>query len=206
LSGDLIVQSPPQAQRLFLLFHGVGATPQGLVPLGTRLAVEYPDAAVVSVCGPDRSDLGSGFQWFSVLGVTEQNRPARVAATLERFLQTVRGWQQRTGVAPDATTLIGFSQGAIMALASALAPQPPATRVVSLSGRFSELPRAAPQGVRMHFIHGTADPVIPAALAQQAADRLQSLGAQVTLDLVPGLPHGISHGSEDLLLQRLRQP
>jgi phospholipase/carboxylesterase len=161
---------------------------------------------VVSVPGPDRSDFGSGFQWFSVAGVTEQNRPSRVAATLERFVQAVGEWQQRTGVPPAATTLVGFSQGAIMALAAALAPQPLAARVVSLSGRFAELPPTAPRGVRLHFLHGTADAVIPAAHAQQAAQQLQSLGADVTLDLIPGLPHGIDGTTEDLLLQRLRQP
>jgi phospholipase/carboxylesterase len=206
MSEALVLQSPAPARALYLLFHGVGATPQDLVPLGTRLAREFPDAAVVSVPGPDRSDLGRGFQWFSVIGVTEQNRAARVAATLERFLQTVRDWQQRTGVGPEATTLIGFSQGAIMALASTQVAQPPAARVVSLSGRLSEPPRQAPPGVRLHFIHGAADPVIPAAQAQQAAQQLQALGGAVTLDIVPGLPHGIDRAAQDLLVQRLRAP
>ena len=206
MNDAVVIQSPPQPQRLFLLFHGVGATPQDLVPLGTRLAGEFPDAAVVSVPGPDRSNLGSGFQWFSVVGVTEHNRPVRVAATLERFLQTVRDWQQRTGVRPDATTLVGFSQGAIMALAAAQSPQPPAARVVSLSGRYSELPKQAPTGVQLHFVHGAADPVIPVGHAQQAAKTLQALGAAVTLDVIPGLPHGIDRAAEDLLVQRLRQP
>jgi phospholipase/carboxylesterase len=204
MSAGIVIQSPAQARRLILLFHGVGATPEGLVPLGTRLAREFPDAMVVSVPGPDRSDLGAGFQWFSVLGVTEQNRPARVAATVDRFVQTVQAWQQRSGVGREATTLIGFSQGAIMALAASQVAQPPAAQVVSLSGRYSELPRVAPQGVRLHFIHGTADPVIPVAHAQQAAQALQALGTPVTLDLVPGLPHGVNGTVEDLLVQRLR--
>lgn len=206
MSDALVLQSPAQPRALFLLFHGVGATPHDLAPLGARLAREFPDAAIVSVPGPDHSDLGGGFQWFSVRGVTEQNRPERVAATLERFVQTVRQWQERTGVAPAATTLVGFSQGAIMALEAALAPEPPATRVVSLSGRFSELPKRAPAGVRLHFIHGVADPVIAVAHAQQAAATLQALGNAATLDLVPRLGHGIDRTAEDLLIQRLFAP
>jgi phospholipase/carboxylesterase len=83
LSAAVVVQSPAQARHLFLLFHGVGATPQDLVPLGGRLAREFPDAAIASIPGADRSELGGGFQWFSVSGVTEENRPARVAATLD---------------------------------------------------------------------------------------------------------------------------
>ena len=206
MNDGIVIQSPPQADALFLLFHGVGATPQDLVSLGTRLAREFPEAAVVSVPGPDRSDLGRGLQWFSVIGVTEHDRPRRVAATLDRFVAAVQGWQERTGTSAANTTLIGFSQGAIMALASTGTPQPPAARVVSLSGRFSELPTAAPAGVRIHFLHGDADPVIPAAHAQQAARQLQALGAKVTLDVLPGLGHGVSGASEDLLIRRLREP
>lgn len=203
MNEAVIVQSPPEARALFLLFHGVGATPEGLVPLGERLAREFPEAAVVSVRGPDASDLGAGYQWFSVRGVTEENRPQRVAQTLERFVATVRAWQQRTGVGPEATTLVGFSQGAILSLAAAQAAPAPAARVVSLSGRFSELPQEAIEGVRLHFIHGDADPVIAASHAQQAARRLQSLGSDATVDIVAGLGHGINGAVADLLVQRL---
>ncbi len=206
MSEALVLQSPPDAARLFLLFHGVGATAQDLASVGTRLAQAFPDAAVVSVAAPDRSDLGAGLQWFSVLGVTEENRPPRVAATLPRFLATVQHWQQRTGVAAGATTLIGFSQGAIMSLAAAHAPQPPAARVVSLSGRYPELPQQAPAGVSLHFIHGDADPVIPVTHAHRAARELEALGASVTLDVVPGLGHGIDAQAANLLVRRLAAP
>ena len=205
MSEALVLQSPAAPKALFLLFHGVGASQHDLAPLGSRLAREFPDAAVVSVPAPDDSDLGRGLQWFSVLGVTESSRPQRVAATLPRFLDTVRHWQQRMGVAPADTTLVGFSQGAIMALEAAHAQPPVAARVVALSGRYAELPQAAP-AARVHFLHGAADPVIPAAQAEAAARRLEELKAAVTLDVLPGLGHGISRQAEDLLVQRLRQP
>lgn len=200
----LVLQSPAPARELFLLFHGVGASPQDLVPLGQLIARAFPEAAVASVPAPDRSDFGSGLQWFSVRGVTEENRPGRVQATLGRFLDTVRAWQERTGVSAAATTLVGFSQGAILSLAAAMASPAPVGRVVSMSGRFDELPQRAPAGVRLHFVHGDADAVIAVQHARDAAKQLQALGAQVTLDVVPGLGHGIDRRAADLLLQRLR--
>jgi phospholipase/carboxylesterase len=206
MSGSLVLHAPAQARRLILLFHGVGATPEGLAPVGAQLAREFPDAFIASVAAPDRSDFGAGLQWFSVRGVTEENRHERVAATLERFVETVRAWQQQAGVAPPDTTLVGFSQGAIMALASAASAQPPAARVVSMSGRFDAIPQQPLGGVRLHFIHGAADPVIPATHAQQAAQALQALGTEATLDIVPGLGHGIDARALELLVQRLRQP
>lgn len=204
MSDALVIRAPRPADALFLLFHGVGATPASLRPLGERIAGAFPQAAVVAVPGPDASDLGAGLQWFSVRGVTEENRPQRVAATLPRFLATVRHWQQQLGLAPATTTLVGFSQGAILSLEAALAEPPPAARVVALGGRFAGRPQHAPAGARVHLLHGDADLVMPAAHAQQAARDLLALGADVTLDLVPGLGHGIDERMARLLLQRLQ--
>jgi phospholipase/carboxylesterase len=48
--------------------------------------------------------------------VTEENRQARIDAIMPVFIETVRYWQQQSGVNALATALIGFSQGSIMAL------------------------------------------------------------------------------------------
>jgi phospholipase/carboxylesterase len=204
MNDSLVLQAPARPAQLVLLFHGVGATPRDLAPVGQHIAQAHPDAHVASIAAPDASDFGSGRQWFSVRGVTEENRPARVQETLPRFLATVREWQHRAGVGPAQTTLVGFSQGAIMALASSTATEAPAARVVSLSGRFDQLPTAAPQGVRFHFIHGDADPVIAIANAASAAHRLQQLRASATFDAIPGLGHGIDARALAALLQRLQ--
>ena len=75
---DLIVQRPATPSQLVLLFHGVGSSARDLVPLGEALAPHLPDAAIVSLQAPEAA--GPGWQWFSVQGVTEADRPARVAA------------------------------------------------------------------------------------------------------------------------------
>jgi hypothetical protein len=40
------------------------------------------------------------------------------------FIETVRYWQKQSGLGPQATALIGFSQGAIMSLESIKAVSP----------------------------------------------------------------------------------
>jgi phospholipase/carboxylesterase len=75
---DLIVQRPATLGQLVLLFHGVGSSARDLVPLGEALAPHLSDTAIVSVQAPEAA--GPGWQWFSVQGVTEADRPARVAA------------------------------------------------------------------------------------------------------------------------------
>lgn len=190
MQDDLIVHQPTvPARQLVLLFHGVGSSPEGLLPLGQVLA--RPDRWVVAVRSPFASDMGGGWQWFSVRGVDEANRIERIAAVMPRFVQTVKDWQARTGLDASATALAGFSQGAIMALESTQQAPPIAARVFAMAGRFAQPPRLAPDGTALHFIHGEQDPVIAPAFSVAAAECLRALGAAPRVDLLPGLGHGI---------------
>ena len=209
MSDDFLLHQPAADTpdpELLLLFHGVGAQAEDLRPLGEALAVHRPQAWVISVQAPHPSDLGRGRQWFSVQGVTEANRPARVAAAMPAFLDAVAGWQHQAQVAAGRTTLVGFSQGAIMALESTqIEPMQPAVaaRVVALAGRFASPPRQAPAGTVIHLLHGDQDPVMPVALAVEADRALRALGARSTLDRFPGLGHGIDGRVLRALLDRL---
>ncbi len=202
-AGPIIVQAPAAPQRLIALFHGVGSDAPDLVPLGEWLARAFPEAAVVSVPAPFACDLGVGRQWFSVRDVTEDNRPARVAPALPWFATAVQALQARFSLGPAQTALVGFSQGAIMALEASRAAMGLASRIVSLSGRYAQLPQEAPAGVRVSFIHGDRDGVIPAAHAEQAARRLRQLQADVTLDVLPGTQHEITQATARLLVEKL---
>jgi len=192
-SEQIIVQQPEEiANQLILLFHGVGDNPISMGEIGKFFAVSFPQAQVISVGSPDICDFGRGFQWFSVQGVTEQNRQPRVDAAMPAFVQIVRDWQQKTGVTPEHTTLVGFSQGTIMALESTKVEEHLASRIIAFSGRFSSLPQQPiAAGTVVHFIHGEQDPVINPFQSKSAAERLKSLGCDCTLDLQAGMAHGL---------------
>lgn len=192
--SSLMLARPVASDQLVLLFHGVGSSAQDLAPVGQALAQARPRATVVSVEAPHPSQLGRGKEWFSVVGITEENRPQRIAQAMPLFLQTIQHWQDLTGIGPDRTVLVGFSQGAIMSLEStqaSLQPAGAAHTVVSLAGRFARPVRRAPAGVRLHLIHGEQDGVVQTKWSVEAASQWRALGRRVTLDLVPGLGHGI---------------
>jgi phospholipase/carboxylesterase len=204
MPASIVIQQAAQAaQSLVLLFHGVGASAADLVPLGQFLARAMPQAQVVSVQAPNASDLGSGWQWFSVQGVTPANRAARVAGAMPTFEATVKHWQHEAGVGPAGTVIVGFSQGSIMALESTQLPTALAHRVVAIAGRFAQPPRQAPLAGSVHLLHGEQDGVIPAAEGRDAATRLRELGAVVTLDLYPGLGHGVDMRVAERIVQLL---
>jgi len=193
LSHSIVVHKPAgAAHQLILLFHGVGSNAQDLVPVGQQFAAKFPEALVVSLDAPQASDFGQGRQWFSVAGVTEENRPARIVAAMPAFQAMVQQWQKESGVSADKTTLIGFSQGSIMSLESTQTQPILASHIIAFSGRFATAPRVAPKEVAFHFIHGDADLVISVDHSRNAAMQLQALGATVSIDIDPGTGHGIS--------------
>lgn len=207
MNDTIVVQRPPAAANssteLLLLFHGVGSRAEDLAPLGRALAAQRPGAWIVSVRSPHPSNLGSGWQWFSVQGTTEANRAERVASAMPTFLQTVATWQREGGIAPEAPTLIGFSQGAIMALESTQQDVSPAGRVIAIAGRFAQAPQQTPTHTPVHLLHGEQDPVMPVRLAVEAHEQLRALGAASTLDRFPGLGHGIDARVVECVRRRL---
>ena len=204
MSDAIIIQQPLHAaQQLLVLHHGVGASAQHMVPLGQRLAAQFPNAFIVSVQAPSASDISpGGAQWFSVQGITDENRPARVAEVMPAFIQNVRYWQQTSGVEASATAVLGFSQGAIMALEAAQAQAGLAGRVVALSGRYAQLPSHAPEKTTLHFIHGKSDAVMHYGHCVAAAERLVALGGDLTADVIPYLGHEITAEVMDLVVER----
>ncbi|HGC2049079.1 TPA: esterase [Escherichia coli] len=200
-----VVQSPDKpAQQLLLLFHGVGDNPVAMGEIGNWFAPLFPDALVVSVGGAEPSGNPAGRQWFSVQGITEDNRQARVDAIMPTFIETVRYWQKQSGVGANATALIGFSQGAIMVLESIKAEPGLASRVIAFNGRYASLPETASTATTIHLIHGGEDPVIDLAHAVAAQEALISAGGDVTLDIVEDLGHEIDNRSMQFALDHLR--
>ncbi|MDE2121462.1 MAG: esterase [Betaproteobacteria bacterium] len=202
---SLVIARPAgPVQQLVLLFHGVGADEHDMLPLGRRLAAEFPQACVVSVRAPHACAAGRGYQWFGVQGIDEQNRVERVARALPQFLETVRDWQRETAASVAQTALVGFSQGGIMALESTRDREAPAGRVASIGGRFARLPGQPTAGTTLHLLHGKRDPVMPYALTIEAAEHLVRLGADVTADVLPFVGHEAGPEVAECLVQRLR--
>lgn len=207
IAESIVVQSPdaPPAQ-LILLFHGVGTDARDLLPLGEHLANEFPQAMIVSVIATEAADVGFGRQWFSIREISDDNRPARVAAALPAFVAAVRHWQTLSGVGSPGTALIGFSQGAIMALEAthAVGAAPLAGRVIAIAGRFARLPTQAAPELTLHLLHGKADPVIPYQHSIAAAEHLITLGGDLTADVLPHVGHEISPDLLEMLIKRLK--
>ena len=137
-------------------------------------------------------------------GITEENRPGRIQAALDSFMSAIHAAQGQHGATPESTTLVGFSQGAIMSLAGCHAARL-AHHAVAIAGRFAPLPERWPQPTAISLVHGTMDGTMPADHSRRAAARLAELGADVRLDLVPRAVHMLSPAMQDAVIAALQR-
>ncbi len=202
-------------EQLMVLLHGWGASAADMAPLAHTLRAAFPQAVLLAPQGFEpvhggpagRQELDGGLagrQWFSLAGVTEGNRADRVDAVLPRLKAWVDAAQQACGVGPAATALVGFSQGAILALELAQRHDGIAGRVLSFSGRYARLPEVALARTTLHFFHGATDTVIPAAQSRLALQRLAALQGDATIDIASGVGHALPPALQQCALQRLQ--
>jgi phospholipase/carboxylesterase len=191
---------------LVILLHGVGSCGADMAGLGPLLAAALPGTAFAAPDAPQPfSGGGGGRQWFSVAGITEESRLTRVAKGRAVFDETLRGIIAAHGLSghPERVALVGFSQGAIMALDAVATARWPLAAVVAFSGRLAgpapldgNTPGAGCPGAAAHLapvllIHGASDQVIPASESLQARARLAALGHQAHKVVLSELGHAI---------------
>jgi phospholipase/carboxylesterase len=166
---------------LVILLHGVGSSAHAMKPAADEISLGLGHAAVVTLNGIEPFDLrGSGFQWFSVAGVTDANRARRVAEALPRVEAMIESECARANVSRERTAVVGFSQGAIMALHLAASLQRPPTGIVSWAGRIAP-PLQYTHNTRASILlsHGLSGTVIPASELELAATKLRAIGCSV---------------------------
>jgi phospholipase/carboxylesterase len=160
------------AATVFVL-HGRGADCHDLVPLAE--ALELPWLRYVFANAPLKvRGTGGGRQWYEF----DSTHDKGLRESTRLLVETI-------GARADAkpVVLLGFSQGAVLALSAGLSCLPPPAAIVALSGYYvaPELPaeRGGVPYPPVLIVHGERDPVIPVQLGREALVALANLGAAV---------------------------
>jgi phospholipase/carboxylesterase len=177
---------------VLVTLHGTGGNENEIMALAPHL---IPGAAVLSPRGRV-SEHGMN-RWFRRLGegVFDVDDVTARAAELAGFLEAAR---ERYGLGERRTLAVGFSNGANIALATALLHPETLDRVVAFSGMYpfaDQDPIGDASGVRLLLANGQADPMAPAASVAHLATVAALHGAEVTRHERAG-GHGID--SSDL--------
>ena len=196
LSGPMIL--PKEADKpanLVVFLHGYGADGNDLIGLAPHFAQVLPEAAFISPNAPQPCDINpSGRQWFPISTITPRELNEGVITArpeLDRFLDAAL---KHFGLSDKDLLLVGFSQGTMMSLETALRRDAVIAGVVGFSGalagedRLEEEIRSKPPVL---LVHGTHDPVVPFDAMARAEAGLTTHAVTVQTLARPGLQHGI---------------
>jgi phospholipase/carboxylesterase len=196
------------ADSIVVFLHGYGADGADLIGLADPLAPHLPDTRFFAPDAPQRSEANPmGYQWFPIPwldGTPEAEARAaavRSFALLDRWLDALPG---ETGIGPERTVLVGFSQGAMMALHVGLRRTAALAGIVGFSGRLLEPEALAGEIVTrppVLLIHGDVDPVVPFESLGLAETALRAAGIETLTHVSRGVGHGIAPDGLTLALQ-----
>ena len=189
---DAMRWGPADATQLVVLLHGLGSDGADLIDLAPGWGRALPQAAFVAPHAPDPYvEGGMGRQWFALWDRSDAARAAgadSARAWLDGFIDAEL---QRRGITDYA--LMGFSQGAMMALHVGLRRARAPRAILAFSGallapeRLSEITCRPP----VLLVHGEDDEVVPPQRSRDAAEALVAAGVPVQSLFSPRLGHGI---------------
>lgn len=190
LLEDVIRAGAPvdAARAATVLIHGRGARAESMLFLAQAFAM--PDVAYVAPQAPSGSWYPYAFTAPLALNAPDLDD---ALATIGRVVDDLG----RQGLPAERVVLLGFSQGACLALEFAARHARRFGGVIGLSGGLigpDNMPRDYPgslAGTPVFLGCSDADAHIPLRRVTQSAEVLESLGGEVTRNIYPGMGHTI---------------
>jgi phospholipase/carboxylesterase len=180
---------------LLVLLHGYGSNMHDLYGFVPYLSEEF---AVVALQAPIHLG-GPSYAWYDIYFDQPQgkwNNEDQAKIAVELILDTLKNIIDQIDIDPTQLNVLGFSQGAILSYALAMA-HGHLNKVLCLSGYLNEgvFPGSTELNsclnTQFFISHGDQDQVIPVTWARSSKMRLQELGCQLQYHEFP-VGHGVS--------------
>ncbi len=195
LDGPRLKSKSGQTRQLVVFLHGYGADGNDLIDLGKSWADLLPDAGFVSPHAPEACGMSPmGKQWWplTMRDPAERRRGCLAAGPdLEAFLAAEL---ERHQLPPSKLALVGFSQGAMMALHVGLRRDVMPAAILSYSGYLvgpEHLATEAKGKPPILLVHGDQDTILPVDSLFDAMDGLGKAEIPCQWHLSIGTAHGI---------------
>lgn len=190
---------------LVVALHGRGDTPEGFTE---RLSGYTHAARFVYLEAPIDEGKGRGWFTFDPMPGSRKRTTAKVRRLVDRLMVSLDRIEASSGT-QGKPVLLGFSQGAMVVYAAALAHPERFAAALPVSGALFETLIPEDMGERgpklppVIAFHGEDDPVIPARASVRAIDTLKAAGASAEIRRFAGVPHWITGDMKKSLLSAI---
>lgn len=183
------------AKQLVILLHGLGSNGNDLIQLAKEIAPQLPDAYFMSPNAPYENDMAPiGKQWFSLRNQRTEGLLSQGKQSAQEVNALVDSLLDELKLNDSQLAFIGFSQGSMLSLYTALRRPNPCAGVVAYSGALIApelLASEQKSKPAICLVHGEEDEVVPFQAMVQAESELKRAGVRVESHPRPYLAHGI---------------
>jgi phospholipase/carboxylesterase len=187
-------------KNLVLILHGYGADGANLIDLTDFLGTEIHDPIFIIPDAPFPYEYmpEMGRQWFSLIN-RDENILLQGAENARKILfQFTKEKLHEYNLTWKDLIFIGFSQGTMMALYTALKLEEQCKAVIGFSGTVvsaEETISSCKSKPPVCMIHGTDDNIVPCTLGKFTVKTLKQNGFNAEFHEIPNLTHSIEmHG------------
>ncbi|WP_205686761.1 alpha/beta hydrolase [Caulobacter flavus] len=183
------------AKSLVIFLHGYGSDGADLIDLAPYWAPALPDTLFLSPDAPQPCEsVPYGRQWWPLTNLTPAARAAGVRVSAPPLNAYIDAQLAAHGLGEDKLALVGFSQGAMMALHVGPRRARTLAGVVGFSGMLADPDALAGEVVTrpsVLLVHGDRDEILPVEALHQAEVQLKGLDFDVASHVSRGLGHSI---------------
>ncbi len=188
---------------LVIFLHGYGANGENLLDLAYEFKRALPEAHYISpnAIEPWEGGFPHAYQWFSLYGGMERKAFEDISTNIKRSNKILQEFIQkqldRFNLTPDQLFLVGFSQGAMMAIYQGLIANQKFAGVIGFSGKVI-LPELTGEKIiskpNICLIHGKEDSVVPFSFFEEGKKILTEKDIPFDSQAIDNLDHSIDIG------------
>ena len=187
------------AKNMVIFLHGYGSNKDDLISIGREWGESLPDTVFLSPNAPQKCEMmmwGEAYEWFplrsvDVKQIEEEKLFENAFVSLNNYIDAkLAEW----GISEENLAVVGFSQGAMMAMYTMPRRNNKCAGIIAYSGLLIGEKGLSSDDVKkfpMLVMHGADDDVVPPANLSSVCDGFTKAGFDIESIMRPNLGHGI---------------
>jgi phospholipase/carboxylesterase len=180
-------------EKLVIFLHGYGSNGNDLISIADAWQGNMPTTTFFSpnAIEPWEGNAHTGYQWFGLIDLNPINLRRGLDLATSTVASHIKQYILKYQISEENLALVGFSQGAMLAL-DLMFHFPKLAGVVAFAGAFyPPTPTPVVPSTSALLIHGMLDTTVPYLCMLQAEQLLKSMGITYQTHTCRNLGHGI---------------
>ena len=190
------IKSDLKINQVVFMLHGYGADAKDFLSLANYWHRFLPNTLFVAPNAPKKCQINSaGYEWFDLMQTDKNKTTNELIESVDKLKILTNKILKKYNLNYKDVIYVGFSQGTMLAIHTALNSVEIVKGVLGYSGKIYDhqlLQNSINSKVKIFMIHGSKDEVIPLEQMYESFDFLKKLDFEIEYKILENCGHSIS--------------